>query len=277
MKLIALGGDARIEGAVMAARRAGWEALHIRCEEEMADGKERTDALLLPWPVSIREGKLVGTQMQAEQVIRRLPPCRMVLCGRGVDQDAPAFAKKRIDPGRDEAFLEVNAQLTAEGAIARAMQIPGYALLGKTALVTGFGRIGRALTVRLSALGVFVIVCARSEEQMRKAHELGAHPVHISRLSDAAAQADVIFNTVPARIFDRHILSGIGRDTLIIELASAPCGMDMQLAEQMGIMVCVESGLPGRYAPLDAGAALFDALERAAADGAGEEEEDQNG
>ena len=39
--------------------------------------------------------------------------------------------------------------------------------------------------------------------------------------------------------------------------------MDMQEAVRRGLQVCVEGGLPGRYAPLDAGEALFDALTRA--------------
>lgn len=46
---------------------------------------------------------------------------------------------------------------------------------------------------------------------------------------------------------------GVPRDTPIIELASAPYGLNMQKAVKLGLRVCVESGLPGRYAPLDAG------------------------
>ena len=38
--------------------------------------------------------------------------------------------------------------------------------------------------------------------------------------------------------------------------------MDMQEAVRRGLQVCVEGGLPGRYAPMDAGGALFDALAR---------------
>ena len=58
-------------------------------------------------------------------------------------------------------------------------------------------------------------------------------------------------------------LAETARDTPIIELASAPYGLEMQKAVKLGLQVCVESGLPGRYAPLDAGEALFDALTRA--------------
>ena len=57
-------------------------------------------------------------------------------------------------------------------------------------------------------------------------------------------------------------LDRIRRDALVIELASPPYGMNIELAKHMGIQIMVEGGLPGRYAALDAGAALFDALRR---------------
>ena len=40
-------------------------------------------------------------------------------------------------------------------------------------------------------------------------------------------------------------------------------GVDVEWARHIGVQIAVESGLPGRYAPADAGAALFDALRRA--------------
>ena len=98
---------------------------------------------------------------------------------------------------------------------------------------------------------------------MRMAHAAGAHPVPLSRLAAACRQADVIVNTIPAHVLGADALEAIGRDTPIVELASPPYGMDMQEAVRRGLQVCVEGGLPGRYAPLDAGEALFDALTRA--------------
>ena len=110
---------------------------------------------------------------------------------------------------------------------------------------------------------MFVIVCARSEEQMRMAHAAGAHPVPLAQIAAACRQADVIINTIPAHVLGDAALAETARDTPIIELASAPYGLEMQKAVKLGLQVCVESGLPGRYAPLDAGEALFDALTRA--------------
>ena len=46
-------------------------------------------------------------------------------------------------------------------------------------------------------------------------------------------------------------------DALLLELASPPYGEDLAAARALGVRVEVEGGVPGRYAPLDAGAALF--------------------
>lgn len=263
MRLIAFGADARTKGAVLAAQRAGWEAIQIQNEGDAEQIPDAAHAVLLPWPVSFKADVLTGTDFSRERIMALIPPCNMIVHGAGVEADELAQAQSWLDPGRDETFLQCNAQLTAEGAICRAMARHGRALMGSTAVVTGFGRIGKALTTMLTAFGVFVIVCARNEVQMQQAHGMGAHPMALARLKEAAAQADMVFNTVPARIMDEAVLDAIDDQTLIVELASAPYGMDIKRVMEKGISVAIESGLPGRYAPLDAGAAIFDALQRA--------------
>ena len=266
MRLIAFGGDARTDGVLDAAEKAGWETLHITGEY----GAEipSADAVLLPWARSFRENGLVVQQgeksMTRESVLAKIPPCAAALVGRV------------IRPDGDERFLRLNARLTAEGAMMTLMRVRKRALLSSTAVITGYGRIGQEMAARLCAMGTFVIVCARSEEQMRMAHAAGAHPVPLSRLAAACRQADVIVNTIPAHVLGADALEAIGRDTPIVELASPPYGMDMQEAVRRGLQVCVEGGLPGRYAPMDAGGALFDALARGMAEiEEGEEKADE--
>lgn len=262
MRLVAFGGDARMLGALEAAKRAGWETAYVCREEDAPQAGTWADAVMLPWPHSFEDGKLTGTQLLRERTLALLPACGVALHGGGVTGQEMPGARLAFDPAHDEALLRVNAQLTAEGAIERAMQRPGRALLGSTCVVTGFGRIGQALTVRLTSLGAFVIVCARNEAQMRRAHEIGAHPLPLERIAQACAQADVIFNTVPARILHEAALARIGRETLLIELASPPYGADPETAKRLNVRMVLAGGLPGRYAPMDAGAALFEALQR---------------
>ena len=263
MRLLVFGDNARMQGAAEQARRAGWEVLTLCDEKDVPQDVPRADAALLPWPHSFRGERLTGGTLDRARVLGLAAACRVAACGSGVEAAELPPACRFFSPAQDEKFLRVNAQLTAEGAIDRAMQRPGRALLGSTCVVTGFGRIGQALTERLTALGAFVIVCARSEAQMQRAHEMGAHPVPLAQIASACAQADLVFNTVPARILGETALAALGRDAMVIELASAPYGLDVQRAEQMGVLVAVEGGVPGRYAPLAAGAALFDALQRA--------------
>ena len=253
-----------MEGAAQAALDAGWES------DWRADGRlardDAADVVMLPWPHSFRDGALVVTppheSAARDDVLARIPPCRLLVYGGGVTAEDVPQASHMLDPGRDEAFLQTNAALTAEGAICRAMQRMERALLGSTCLITGYGRIGRALCARLCAMGAFVIVCARSEGQMQAAHAAGAHPVPLAQLPGAAGAADLILNTVPARVLGEEALRAVRPDALLLELASPPYGEDLAAARAMGVRVEVESGVPGRYAPLDAGAALFAAALR---------------
>ena len=262
MRLIAFGGDARMDGALAAAKKSGWDTVHVRQESDVIRGL-RADAVLLPWPVSFKDGMLAGGEMSREETLAALPPCRLIVHGKGAEaQELPPQAKA-FDPAEDGEFLKANAELTAEGAIAGFMQRAGHAVMGSSCVITGFGRIGKALAMRLCALRAFVIVCARSEAQMRQAHEMGAHPVPLASVSSALRHADAVFNTVPARLFGWEELRQIKAGAQYIELASPPYGADPALAEHLGVNMIIEGGLPGRYAPQIAGEALFAAAQRA--------------
>ena len=175
MRLIAFGGDERMRGALLAAGRAGWETLHIEDAADVPDEMPPVQAVMLPWPRSFREERLISAKggLERERVLALIPACRVVLAGGDVKEEELAQTALVVRPEKDETFLRKNARLTAEGALATVMRVKKRALMRETALVTGYGRIGQEMTARLCALGMFVIVCARSEEQMRMAHAAG--------------------------------------------------------------------------------------------------------
>lgn len=261
MRLCVFGGDARMLGALKAAEKAGWDTACINGESDAHQAE--ADAVMLPWPQSFADGKLTGTTLEKEKALALVPRCSCILHGSGVDVWELDMAQRAINPSLDEAFLRENARLTAEGAVFRAMGRQGHALLHAVCVVTGFGRIGQELAARLVALGAFTVVCARNEMQMRRAHEMGAHPVPLVQIASACRQADVVFNTVPAHVLGKAALDKLNSDALVIELASPPYGLNLEMARHMGVSVALEGGVPGRYAPMQAGAALFDALVRA--------------
>ena len=64
---------------------------------------------------------------------------------------------------------------------------------------------------------------------------------------------DVIFNTIPFPIFNRDILSRLDKNTLLIDLASRPGGVDFKAAAELQIKTIWALSLPGRVAPKSAG------------------------
>ena len=147
-----------------------------------------------------------------------------------------------------------NALATAEGAVFVAMQNQSTLLAGKSVAVCGFGNIGKILCHKLLALGCFVTVCARSELQRAEAENMGAAACGFAALP--LFKPSIIFNTVPAPVLNSAVLSALCDDTLIIELASAPGGVDKNYADAHGICVIKAGGLPAKYCPRFAGEVL---------------------
>jgi dipicolinate synthase subunit A len=122
--------------------------------------------------------------------------------------------------------------------------------------ITGFGRIARALASLLAAMGARVTVAARKEKDLATARRLGYGTVSLSESGAASALGQgyaAVFNTVPACLFNEECLRAFDRTTLLIDLASAPGGVDAEAAARLGIRVIFALSLPGKYAPETAG------------------------
>ena len=61
-------------------------------------------------------------------------------------------------------------------------------------------------------------------------------------------------------MFDEKVLSTLGKNTVIIDLASAPGGVDVSAAKRLGVKVITAPGLPGKYAPVSAGTIITDVI-----------------
>ena len=164
-----------------------------------------------------------------------------------------------IDLWADEALLWDNARLTAEGALASAMRASTRALAGMKCLVIGWGRVGRALTEMLVALGTRVTVASRTHSGRNRAVERGAEA------ADTACMAHgrkLVFNTAPAMVLDGATLEAADPDAMLIDLASPPYGIDLRAAWNRGLRAWREPGLPGRYCPQSAAEAILRAMDR---------------
>ncbi|MGI6669249.1 MAG: dipicolinate synthase subunit DpsA [Acetivibrionales bacterium] len=167
-------------------------------------------------------------------------------------QLAKAYNVYSIDILEREEMAVLNAIPTAEGAIQIAMEELPITLNGSKTLILGYGRVGKALSKMLAGIGAEVYVEARKYPDIAWIKTYGYIPVYISELKNYISSMDVIFNTIPSRILDCEMLRKVGKDCLIIDLASKPGGVDFERAKTLGIKVIWALSLPGKVAPVTA-------------------------
>ena len=146
-----------------------------------------------------------------------------------------------------------NALLTAEGAIAEGITKTSFALSGARVAVLGYGRIAKLLSEKLRLLGSDVTVFARKPADRALAYASGVKSASFDFSDRLADDFDIIYNTVPARIIDSSIVSHMKKDVVFIDLATAPGGIDFDLATSYDITAVPAWGLPGKIAPKTAG------------------------
>ena len=61
-------------------------------------------------------------------------------------------------------------------------------------------------------------------------------------------------------VLDSNLLKCVGRDTIIIDIASAPGGVDFECAKRFGINASLCLSLPGKYSPQTSGKILHQAM-----------------
>ena len=156
---------------------------------------------------------------------------------------------------RREELAVGNAIPTAEGAVGIAIREYPGTINGAKCLITGFGRIGKIW--RLSCAVWVQRLCAARKKVDLMQCAFGVQPLTYREIS---RRFDLIFNTVPAKVLTSPVLMQQTRDTLIIELASAPGGTDLKRAEELHLHVIDAPSLPGRVAPKTAAEYIKEAV-----------------
>ncbi len=159
----------------------------------------------------------------------------------------------------DVAIL--NAVATAEGSIAEAIKRSTINLHQSNCLVLGFGRCAQVLAKKLYALDAAVCIGARSKDARAFAEAFGYTSISLDYLDDQLINFNFIFNTIPSVILTKSRLEKVLPQVTIIDIASAPGGIDYNAAESAKINATLCPGLPGRYAPKTSGEILVSAIE----------------
>lgn len=268
-----VGGDLRQRALARLLREDG-HTVHIAAlegeglaPEPLGPGLALAHCVILPLPVT-RQGGILHTPMTEElvaltDVLDHMLPGQ-VLCGGMV---SPAV--RRAGEGRGlrvfdyyarEECMVANAVPTAEGAVQVAMEELPFTLHTARVLVLGFGRVGKLTAHRMGVLGAKVTVAAQGYEDLAWAAAWGHETSRLEKLSCELGGFDLIVNTIPAQVLDRRRLRWVNPGAFLLDLASAPGGVDREGAKELGLRVLQAPGLPGRTAPVTAAGAIRDAV-----------------
>jgi len=250
--------------------------------DELPEALSGAEIVILPLPVSVDGVRLNCPALDSEErpklamiaegiqggvkvIGGRIPKSFCERCeGRGIEV---------FDYFESEDFQIKNAYTTAEAALSIAMNTLDRNIRGARIAITGYGRIARHLCDLLRLLGAEVTVAARRESDLAWAQSYGCDTIRIC-VGEAWNEAlkrgyDVIYNTVPYWLFERDFLIECDKNTFIVDLASAPGGVDIRAARELGSNVSWATSLPGKYAPRSAGEIIAECVDKIIREGAG--------
>lgn len=282
VKLALLGGDLRQMVTAKALAGDGYEVAVYAMDtyagdwggvtraSDLASAVGGADLVILPLPVTTDDERLhcplTRKTILLKDVFDALKPGQRVVGGRlskTVYELAQAHGVPAEDYLRREELAVANAIPTAEGALAIAMSEVPYTINGSRCLILGYGRVGKTLAHILSAVGAHVTVAARKTEDLAWIRAVGYTPLPFDTLLGAQQSPldfDIVCNTVPQQIVGAALLSRLPQDVLLLDLASAPGGIDRDYAKEHGYHVVWALSLPGKTAPVTAGRIIGESI-----------------
>lgn len=222
-----------------------------------------SDVLVLPTPSFTPEAMVRGSELSLAELSEDLHEGQIVF-GSVIRKEYAHFLEQKgvkvHDMMASEEVAVRNAVATAEGAIAEAIGLTLSNLHDMNVLVIGYGRCGSVLAQKLKGLCREVCVSARRAEVCTKADVTGFRSV--LQKDCEWERYNLIFNTVPAMVLREDEIVRVRKDCVIIDLASAPGGIDYESCKKLGITAKLCSALPGKYAPETSGTILAEEIER---------------
>ncbi len=208
---------------------------------------DENSIIILPPPVTEAVYEVVEKYLKKGQIIY----------GGGINNAIYNKLKAKTDKVYDylkwESVVGANAILTAKGIIKEALE-NNAVFCEANCLVTGYGYCGKEIAYELKLNSSNVDIAVRKKSLKAEIEEKYDRYIDICNLEKYNLEKySYIFNTVPAMIFDKNILSGISGNAMIFDIASKPGGCDFEYCKRNGIYAYNSLGIPGREFPKEAG------------------------
>ncbi len=273
-----IGGDLRQTYLTEMFARGGGRVCHFALCEKPKEGRAADSLSELcgaapcvvgPIPFS-KNGDVLNQSAQAQalpidQILFHMHDGQTLAAGC-ISED---FRRKAVQKGvrvfdlmKDPQLSVFNTMATAEGAICEAIKRSPFNLRHSFCAVLGYGKCGSTITSYLKGMNCHVYAAANPLEERARAALVADEAGSLKQFASFAGKFDFVFNTVPAPVMGQEILEKIKPSAVIVDIASAPGGVDYEAAEKRGLCAVLCPGLPGKYAPASSAEAMKKVIER---------------
>ena len=233
---------------------------HTECYTSLEEAMNSSDVIVLPLPFT-KDRLTLNTPLFDEVVlisdILALLSYKKIVFGGQLPKSFCEELDSRNCPYCDYFLLDelaiYNAVPTAEGVVQVLIEELPITIHGMKCAVLGYGRVGKILTDTLNSLGADVTVFARKQCAFAEIYASSMKYKSFDSLATENHDFDALINTVPVKVLGGAQLSKLNSDCLLVEVASAPFGIDFQAAKEKAFNVIKAGSLPGKVAPKTAG------------------------
>lgn len=157
---------------------------------------------------------------------------------------------KVIDVMKNEELAILNTIATAEGTIKIIIENTKINIQNSKILILGYGRVGKTLSYKLKGLSAKVTCASNNKEESAWIQANNYEYLQLEQIKDNIEDFDIIINTIPHEVLKKEELQNVKKDSLLIDLASQPGGIDKKEAQKQGLNLLIALGLPGKTSPL---------------------------
>ncbi len=227
--------------------------------DDLKSAVQNSGIIILPLPVS-KDGKTINSTIKIkeniDEILSYTDSENIIfggIIGKGIENKIKKKSICYFDYFCREEMTLKNTVPTVQGILKVVIENIDYTIRSSEIAVFGYGRVAKITADVLSSIGAKVTVCARKNSDLVKAEIKQMRSCNINDFNNISEKINIIINTVPNLVIDKKILENIRKDCLIIDVSSAPYGVDFASARELGIKAIQCPSLPGKVVPKTAG------------------------
>ncbi|CUX40460.1 dipicolinate synthase subunit DpsA [Clostridium sp. C105KSO13] len=241
---------------------------HLSAAVSLKNACSSSRCVICPIPLS-KDGTYLNQGASIEDVslaslLSALQPGQYFFAGC-IPENFRSFAVEKgvsvFDFMQNDTLAVYNTIATAEGAICEAIIRSPLNLNQSRCAVLGYGKCGSTLVSYLKAMFCRVYTFCNNPGKRARAAVVSDGAGDLEDFKKSAEDFDFIFNTIPALVVLSDTLKVMKPSVTIIDISSAPGGVDYKSAKTLGKSAALCPGLPGKYSPASSAKALRESIE----------------